>query len=171
MHIFALSEGFGLNTDVLETNILNLAVVLAVVIVYGGDVFSSILETRRERIVKSVASAEEKYQEAQAALQKAQGRLDEAKKLAEEIRAGGGTAAQNATALVAKQSAEDLARLEEVKNSTLALAEQKAVKEIQQELITAALEKALAKVTTRLQNKATQKAFVDLQITTLRAKA
>jgi len=171
MHIFSLSEGFGLNTNILETNVLNLGVVIAVLVVYGGDVFSSVLSARRERIVKSVESAEEKYKEAQDALQQAQLRLADAQKRADEIRADGRTTVQQVTALVAQQSADDLGRLGEVKDSTFALAEQKASKQIQTELVERALSKAYTKISTRLQNKATQKAFVDLQIHTFRTKA
>ena len=58
MHMFSLSEGLGFSSissleDVFETNILNLAVVIAMVVVYGGDLISAILEQRLERIVKS----------------------------------------------------------------------------------------------------------------------
>lgn len=35
------SEGFGINTDLFETNILNLSVVIGVLIYYGRVAFSS----------------------------------------------------------------------------------------------------------------------------------
>ena len=33
------SEGFGINTDILDTNVLNLAVVIGVLIYYGRPLF------------------------------------------------------------------------------------------------------------------------------------
>ena len=35
-----ISEGFGINTDIFETNILNLSVVIGVLIYYGRTAFS-----------------------------------------------------------------------------------------------------------------------------------
>ena len=134
MHVFFLSEGFGINTNILETNILNLSVVIVVLVVFGGDVISSILTRRRERIVQSVQSAEEKYKEAQAALQKANMRLDEAKQKALTIRSQGDSTVQQVIDVVTRVASEELVRLEEVKNSTFALAEQKVTKQLQQEL-------------------------------------
>jgi F-type H+-transporting ATPase subunit b len=171
MHIFFLSEGFGFNTDVLETNILNLAVVLAIVVVYVGDAFSAMLDARRDRIVKSVQTAEYKYAAAQDALKQAQQRLTDAQCRAATIRSEGSATVSQVTALVASQANEELARLEDLKTTTFALAEQKATKQLQAKLVQLALTKAGSKLSTRLASQATQKAFVDLQIQTLRTQA
>ncbi len=39
--IISESEGFGINTDIFETNVLNLSVVIGVLIYYGRIAFSS----------------------------------------------------------------------------------------------------------------------------------
>jgi len=169
--MFSLSEGLGFNTNVLETNILNLAVVIAIVVVYGGELISAILDERRARIVKRVETADEKYNAAQEALRKAQLRLDEAKGRADTIRSEGKITVQQAVDFVAKQADEELARLTDVKNSTFALAEQQATKEIRTNLVARALAKAGTKLSQRLASQTTQKAFVDLQIQTFRTKA
>lgn len=170
MHLFFLSEGFGINTNVLETNILNLAVVIGVLVVFGGDVISSILTSRRDRIVQSVESAEKKYLEAQEALEKANMNLDEAKQKAASIRAQGDSTVQQVVDLVARLAAEELERLEEVKNSTFALAEQKATKQVQKQLVSLALTKAYTKLETLLKSPKAQKAYVSQAILALRAK-
>jgi len=72
MHLFSLCHtGFGINTNIFETNILNLIVVIAFVFVNIGKAFTELLDTRRERVLNTIARAEEKYKEAQAALKKA----------------------------------------------------------------------------------------------------
>lgn len=38
--LFAEHEGFGINTDIFETNVLNLSVVIGVLIYYGRITFS-----------------------------------------------------------------------------------------------------------------------------------
>jgi F-type H+-transporting ATPase subunit b len=166
MHILSLSEGLGFNTDVFETNVLNLAVVLYVVVNNLGETFSGVLDTRRERIVQSLARADEKYNAAQEALQKAQQRLEDAKQRAASIRTDGTTTVQQVVALVGQKASDELARLEEMKNATFSLAEQKATRQVQTQLVTLALAKAETKIASRLSNQSTRKAFVDLQIKT-----
>jgi len=171
MHVFSLSEGVSFNTDVFETNVLNLAVVLYFVFTAGGDALSEALDRRRQRVITRVTSAEEKYNAAQEVLRKAQTRLADAKLQASSIRSEGNATVQQVMNFVALQSQDELARLEELKISTLAVAEQKATNQTQTQLVTLALAKASKKVSSRLASQGTQKAFVDLQIKILRPKA
>ena len=66
-----LGEGFGINTNLLETNVLNLAVVVGALVYFGGDILQSILTNRKELIVKSLTDAEERFKEATAKLEAA----------------------------------------------------------------------------------------------------
>lgn len=50
---------FGLNTNLLETNVLNLGVVVRVVIVFVGDAVSVLLAQRRSNIVRIFTEAEQ----------------------------------------------------------------------------------------------------------------
>jgi F0F1-type ATP synthase membrane subunit b/b' len=75
------------------------------------------------------------------------------------------------TAFVAAQATEELARLEDLKTTTFALAEQKATKQLQTKLVSLALAKAGTKLSTRLADREVQKALVDRQIQTLRTQA
>ena len=43
--------GFGLNFDIIETNILNLGVVIGVVLYLGGDVLTLLLNDRKQKIL------------------------------------------------------------------------------------------------------------------------
>ena len=43
-----LAGHFGFNTNLLETNVLNLAVVLAIVLTYVGDALRGLLENRKQ---------------------------------------------------------------------------------------------------------------------------
>ena len=61
----SLAEGFGFNTNLLETNILNLAVVLPLVFSLGKDTLTSILDNRREKILSSLRSADDRFKQAQ----------------------------------------------------------------------------------------------------------
>nr|YP_009106659.1 CF0 subunit I of ATP synthase [Pseudochloris wilhelmii]AIT95476.1 CF0 subunit I of ATP synthase [Pseudochloris wilhelmii] len=80
------AEHFGFNTNILETNVLNLAVVLAIVITVIGDYFRTLLATRKDTILKNFREAEERAAETQQRLQQARLELEQAKKKAQNIR-------------------------------------------------------------------------------------
>ena len=81
MHL-PLGEGFGFNGNVLETNIINLAVVVGIVVTFVGDAIRSLLENRRQLIVNTLQQAEQRAQEAQAKLGEARAQLELAQKKA-----------------------------------------------------------------------------------------
>jgi len=62
---FSLGEGIGINTDILDTNIINLTVVIGVLVYVGGDVLSSLLTNRKEMILKTLQDADDRYKEAE----------------------------------------------------------------------------------------------------------
>ena len=45
-------HGFGINTNILETNVINLAVVIAVVVTFVGDAVRELLENRKKKFYK-----------------------------------------------------------------------------------------------------------------------
>lgn len=89
-----LGEGFGFNGNILETNILNLAVVLGIVISFGGDALRSLLETRRQTILNNLQQAEKRALEAQRKLAEAKYQLEAAQKRALEIQKQGNITAE-----------------------------------------------------------------------------
>ena len=74
-----LATGFGFNTNLLETNLINLAVVIGVLVYFGKGILTSLLNNRQETIVNTIRDAEERYQEATEKLNKAYTRLQQAK--------------------------------------------------------------------------------------------
>jgi F-type H+-transporting ATPase subunit b len=73
-----LFPGIGLNLDILETGVLNILALLAILFYTGRDLLGSILEERRTVIVKGIENAEERLVESQS-------RLNEAKKQLEQV--------------------------------------------------------------------------------------
>jgi F-type H+-transporting ATPase subunit b len=63
--MMSLAEGFGFNTNLLETNILNLAVVLPLVFSLGKDTLTKILDLRKEQILESLRNADDRFKQAQ----------------------------------------------------------------------------------------------------------
>ena len=165
---FPLGEGFGINTNLLETNVINLAVVIGVLVYFGGDVFSTILKNRKESINKSITDAELRFQEATKKLDDAKAQLELAKKKAEEIRAQGLGAAQLSAKTLLERAEEDITRLEETKQSTIRVEEEKVVTQICEQISRLALSKAMTTVKTRLaKDTRLQRRVLDLNIALL----
>ena len=84
--LLAESEGIGLNTDILETGLLNILALLAILIYTGRDFLGSLLEERRTMIVKGVQDAEDRLNEAQKRLSEAEKQLNQANIVISEIK-------------------------------------------------------------------------------------
>ena len=84
--LLAEHEGIGLNTDILETGLLNILALLAILIYTGRDFLGSLLEERRTTIVKGVQDAEDRLNEAQKRLNEAQKQLNQANLVISEIK-------------------------------------------------------------------------------------
>ncbi len=141
-----LGEGFGFNTNILETNIINLAVVLAVVITFVGDALRSLLENRKQTVLNNLREADQRASEAQEKLNQAQAQLELAKKKATEIREQGITTAEQEKLQTIRQAEKDVVRLEELKDETIKLQQQKALSQISQQVVSLALTKVREKL-------------------------
>jgi F-type H+-transporting ATPase subunit b len=87
--IFALlseNGSIGLNLDILETGVINIAVLVGILIYTGKDFLGSILQERKSTIVKSVQDAEDRLNEANRRLSEAQKQLSQATVVISEIR-------------------------------------------------------------------------------------
>jgi F-type H+-transporting ATPase subunit b len=144
--LFPLGEGFGFNTNILETNIINLAVVIGVVVSFGGDALRSLLENRRQTILNNLREADQRASEAKEKLNQAQLQLEKAQKRATEIREQGAVTAQQEKVQCIRQADEDAARLEEGKQETIKLQQQKVISQISQQVVSLALKKVREKL-------------------------
>jgi len=127
--------GFGFNTNIFETNIINLAAVVGIVVSFVGKNLSSLLEDRKNTIVKNLQDANQRAIEAEEKLSAARAQLEIAKKKAQEIREEGVLRATQEINNVVSQHELRLARLEEFKQETLEFYQQKAFKLILQSFV------------------------------------
>ena len=84
--LLAEHEGISLNTDILETGLINILALLAILIYTGRDFLGSLLEERRTTIVKGVQDAEDRLNEAQKRLSEAEKQLNQANLVISEIK-------------------------------------------------------------------------------------
>ena len=150
---FAPGEGFGLNTNILETNIINLSVVLGIVISLGGDAIRSLLENRKQTIVNNLREADQRAQEAEEKIKQATTELQLAQKKASEIRQHGIKTSEQEKKQGIRQTQEDAARLKEIQQETLRLQQQKAIQKISQQVVSLALTRVREKLNQRFDNR------------------
>ena len=84
--LLAEEEGISLNLDILETGLLNILALLAILIYTGRDFLGSALEERKSTIVKSVQDAEDRLNEAEKRLTEAEKQLSQANLVISEIK-------------------------------------------------------------------------------------
>lgn len=84
--LLAEHEGIGLNLDILETGLLNILALIAILVYTGRDFLGSLLEERKTTIVKGVQDAEDRLNEAQSRLAEAKKQLEQANIVIAEIK-------------------------------------------------------------------------------------
>jgi len=84
--LLAESDGIGLNLDILETGLINILALVAILVYTGKDFLGSILEERKTTIVQSVQDAEDRLNEANRRLTEAQKQLSQANVVITEIK-------------------------------------------------------------------------------------
>lgn len=129
MVIFPIGHGFGINTNIFETNIINLAAVIGVVISFVGGNLTAILDDRKKTIINNLEEANQRAIEAAEKLSIAKAQLETAKKKAKEIREEGVSRASQEINTVVSQHEIRVAKLQEFKEETLSFYQQKAFKE------------------------------------------
>jgi len=129
MSIFSLGHGFGINTNILETNIINLAAVIGIVISFVGNNLTALLEDRKKVILKNLQEANQRALEAQEKMNQARAQLEIAKKKAQEIREEGVLRATQEINNVTREHQEKLLQLNNQKQETVQFYQQKALKQ------------------------------------------
>lgn len=121
--------GFGINTNIFETNIINLAAVIGVVISFVGSNLTAILDERKKTIINNLEEANQRAIEAAEKLAIAKTQLETAKNKAKEIREEGISRASQEINTVVSQHEVRVGKLKEFKEETLSFYQQKAFKE------------------------------------------
>ena len=129
MTIFPIGHGFGINTNIFETNIINLAAVVGIVVSFVGNNLTALLEDRKKTILGNLEEATQRALEAEEKLNQARAQLELAKKKAQEIREEGVSRATQEINTVVSQHEIRLAKLQDFKEETLSFYQQKAFKE------------------------------------------
>jgi F-type H+-transporting ATPase subunit b len=164
--LLASHAGFGLNLNLFETNIINLAVLIAATVWFLKGFLGGILERRRTSILGDLKDAEERLASASTALAEAQQGLTQAQQRAEKIVLDGTARAAAIREESERRSIDEIARIKESASSDLANEASRVSAQLRRETARQAVEQALAGLTGKLDDKA-QASLIDQSIQSL----
>ena len=157
------TEGFGLNFNLFETNILNLAVVIFGLYKFLPNFLGGILERRRASIISDLKDAEDRLAEASNALAKAKQELASAEQKAAKIRTDCKARSEAIRLESEKRTVVEMARIKQGAASDLNAEASRVSSQLRKEAAEMAIEKALAVLPGRL-NKKNQDDFLNQSI-------
>jgi F-type H+-transporting ATPase subunit b len=152
--VFASHGGFGLNLNLFDTNIINLAIVIAGLVWFLRGFLGGILERRRTAILEDLRDAEERLATATTALEGAKQGLAAAQEKAEQIRVDGKARAEALRLESSTRTAEEVARVREGAMADLDNEAARVGESLRREAARTAIEKALASLPGKLDGKA-----------------
>jgi len=127
-------QGFGFNTDLFETNILNLRVVLGIVVTFVGDALSNLLDQRQKTILSTLQEVDKKAKEVQQRLEDAREAVETARSRAQEIRNQSTQTIEQENVIIQQILKDDLMRLQERGGQRIQLERQRIIQFIAQQV-------------------------------------
>ena len=144
------SEGFGLNFNLFETNIINLAVVVFGLYKFLPGFLGKILEKRRTSILTDLKDAEERFTQAKNSLSKAKEELASAKQKADKIRNDCKARAEAIRLESEKRTVEEMARIKQGAVADLNAEASRVTSQLRKEAAELAIKKALEMLPNKL---------------------
>ena len=157
------TEGFGLNFNLFETNILNWAVVVFGLYKFLPGFLGKMLQKRREGILLELKDAEDRLIKATQALDKAKKDLSKAEEKASQIKADSLIRSESIRMESEKKAIEEMARIKQSAISDESSEASRAISQLRKEAVELAIKKALDSLPNRL-DKTTQENLVTQSI-------
>ena len=141
-----LMNSLSINTDILETNLINITILVVILVQFVGGALTTSLADRKQKIIENVNDAEKRLAEAKERLSEANIQLAQTKvaidKIVQEL--------QTTKINVIKTGADKIYQemLMQMKTSELAISlqEQKLLTQIKQQIITLAIKRVVTKL-------------------------
>lgn len=155
--------GIGLNFDILETNLINLIIIIGVLFYFGRKFLGATLSSRKSAIETAILDAERRKKEAVSALAEQQQKLAQAKEEAQKILANADQTAARTRESILAQAKADVERMQATAAQDLSSQQTRVMREIKQQIATLAIERSEAELPHRL-NDDLQRRLVDSSI-------
>ena len=166
--LLAEHEGISLNTDILETGLINILALLAILIYTGRDFLGSLLEERKTTILTGVQDAEDRLSEAQKRLNEAQKQLNQANLVISEIKNEGIATKKILLEADASQAKKDLTVRFDRALATFRSKERQIFVEIKQQIISLVLQRSFIRAQKTFQSQERATALINETINKLK---
>jgi F-type H+-transporting ATPase subunit b len=140
------SNNFSLNTDILETNVINIAILAVVLIQFVGGALTSSLADRKQKIIDNVNDAETRLLEAKERLTEANTQLAQTKVAIDKIVQELQLTKINIIKTGATKISQEMITQMKASELAISLQEQKLLTQIKQQIITLAIKRVVTKL-------------------------
>ncbi len=159
----AEESGFGLNPDILGSNLINIVIILGLLIYLARNVVGDVLSKRRAQIIKELEDAEQRQKASMEQLADQQQKLAQAQQEAERIKQQAETNAQRVREELLAQADQDMARMRADADRDVSSQRERVITELRRQLIAQTIAKVEADLPQQL-NDATQNRLIDQSI-------
>ncbi|WP_026794195.1 MULTISPECIES: F0F1 ATP synthase subunit B [Planktothrix] len=160
------SRGIGINTNILETNLINLGILIVVLVYFGRGFLGKILNERRSTIEEAIKEAEQRQQQAEASLAEQQQKLTAAQTDAQRILAEAEERAKTVRDSILAKAAEDVARMKATASQELDSDREQVISQLRSQIATQAIELAESQLKQHL-NDNVQERLIDQSLALL----
>ena len=160
------SRGIGINTNILETNLINLGILIVVLVYFGRGFLGKILNERRSTIEEAIKEAEQRQQQAQASLAEQQQKLTVAQTDAQRILAEAEERAKTVRDSILAKATEDVERMKATASAELDSDRERVISQLRSQIATQAIELAESQLKQHL-NDNVQERLIDQSLALL----
>jgi len=155
-----------INPDILETNLLNISLLLGGVIYLGNNVLTASLAERQQKILGAIQESDERLQEAVARLTESEKQLAQAQIVIESIKEDAKKTAQQVKAGILNDGKAEIERLTSTAKSQITTIEAKIRKQITDYVVALALKRVTVQLEGKLKSNLQQQ-IIDRNISKL----
>nr|QOS04623.1 ATP synthase CFO B subunit subunit I [Sarcopeltis skottsbergii] len=159
-HIFAEHEshqGLSFNSNFLEANVINIALLLTGLIYVLKQFLGSVLTIRQQKVLAAIQESEERLKQAQIRLEDSEKQLAQTKMVIMQIKKEAELTAQKVRESILEQGKVDIERLTSTGKASIAIAENQVRQQIQQQITALAVNRVFlqlqSQVTPSMQSK------------------
>ena len=160
------SRGIGINTNILETNLINLGILIGVLVYFGRGFLGKILNERRSTIQEAIKEAEQRQQQAQASLAEQQQKLTVAQTDAQRILTEAEERAKTVRDSILAKATEDVERMKATASAELDSDRERVISQLRSQIATQAIELAESQLKQHL-NDNVQERLIDQSLALL----
>lgn len=159
-------SGFGLNFNILETNLVNLSILIALIVYFGRNFLGKVMAERRLAIEVAIQDAEKRQKEAALALSKQKENLAQAQSTAVQIKSDATATAKVAKEDILAQASKDIQRMKDEAARDLGAQQDRVIMELRQRVSALAIERVESQLRSQMDDSLQQK-LIDQSISLL----